>query len=395
MPLPVERTLEAVHADDVAELRRIARETGFGATLLRRLAWPLLLAEQLMATIDAPHRQPGNDYERQVRLDINRSFGKLYQGSNDDDDGDGKDDAKSLQTKRRAQLSTIIHDVLNSYPQLNYYQGFHDICSVLLLVLEQRVAQTCAKTLSIFFIRDAMHQTLEPVMSQMLILLPLIKSENRPLYDKFERCQLQPYFCLSWIITWFSHDLDDFDLVCRLFDFLVASNPIMPVYISAAVVLAQENEVMELDDEFAMLHAHLSTCIPAAITHDTIETVLKQAHALYTKYPVANIELLTGWKFRPEAAFNTFDDDFSPPFHTDDIADAIERLPTYLSAPGEPTPPPYAFKPLPLARRLRAPSSPLRQPRVWVATAVAVAVLSVAVNALSVYVAEMALGVRQ
>lgn len=44
-----------------------------------------------------------------------------------------------------------------------------------------------------------------------------------------------PYYALSWILTWFSHDLESLDKIARLFDLFVASSPLMPVYAASAV----------------------------------------------------------------------------------------------------------------------------------------------------------------
>lgn len=44
-----------------------------------------------------------------------------------------------------------------------------------------------------------------------------------------------PYFALSWILTWFSHDFEDYDKVVRLFDLFIASHAVMPVYVASAV----------------------------------------------------------------------------------------------------------------------------------------------------------------
>ena len=50
-----------------------------------------------------------------------------------------------------------------------------------------------------------------------------------------DRSEVTPFFALSWVITWFSHDIDDFTTVERIFDFFLTSNPVMPLYFSAAV----------------------------------------------------------------------------------------------------------------------------------------------------------------
>lgn len=46
-----------------------------------------------------------------------------------------------------------------------------------------------------------------------------------------------PFFALSWVLTWFSHDLESVAVVARLFDFLVAHSPVMVCYLVVAVRL--------------------------------------------------------------------------------------------------------------------------------------------------------------
>ena len=47
--------------------------------------------------------------------------------------------------------------------------------------------------------------------------------------------QVPPFFALSWVLTWFSHDIVRYHHVTRIFDFLLASHPLMVVYLSCAV----------------------------------------------------------------------------------------------------------------------------------------------------------------
>lgn len=44
-----------------------------------------------------------------------------------------------------------------------------------------------------------------------------------------------PFFSLSWILTLMSHDLDSIAVVSRLFDFLLAFNPVIISYLGVAV----------------------------------------------------------------------------------------------------------------------------------------------------------------
>lgn len=49
------------------------------------------------------------------------------------------------------------------------------------------------------------------------------------------RAEVGTVFALSWLITWYGHVLTDFHHTLRLFDFFLASHPLMPVYFAAAV----------------------------------------------------------------------------------------------------------------------------------------------------------------
>ncbi|CAN0520997.1 unnamed protein product, partial [Scytosiphon promiscuus] len=51
----------------------------------------------------------------------------------------------------------------------------------------------------------------------------------------FDFVQVEPYYCMSWVLTWFSHDLQDLSMVARLYDVLLGAHPTLILYISAAV----------------------------------------------------------------------------------------------------------------------------------------------------------------
>ena len=46
---------------------------------------------------------------------------------------------------------------------------------------------------------------------------------------------MQPHFAIGWVLTWFAHDVDNWDAVYRIYDSCLASHPIFSVYLSAAV----------------------------------------------------------------------------------------------------------------------------------------------------------------
>jgi hypothetical protein len=42
-------------------------------------------------------------------------------------------------------------------------------------------------------------------------------------------------FALPWFITWYSHVLDNLDIILRLYDLFIVSHYLMPIYVAAEV----------------------------------------------------------------------------------------------------------------------------------------------------------------
>ena len=173
--------------------------------------------------------------------------------------------------------------------RLRYYQGYHDVASIILAVLggvevggngmtktttptpplprvesagstatdssssdggvpsrqdEQQQVYNAASSMGLTLacrvllqlshshLRDAMRPNFAQLQSALkLIIMPLTATFDPQLHAHLHDCEMEPYFCLSWVITWFSHDVRDTALVKRLFDFFIVSHPLMVVYI--------------------------------------------------------------------------------------------------------------------------------------------------------------------
>ncbi len=183
-------------------------------------------------------------------------------------------------------------DGLNLTEKLRYYQGYHDVSCILLSALggETRsppkqismdssnvksIHEKAIKTaqamgldlptevlvqLSHSHFRDMMKSNFENLTKVLkLVVMPLLAALDYEVYQHLVDCDMEPYFCLSWIITWFSHDVRDTDLVKRLFDFFIASHPLMSIYVSVAMILHPYNrmEVLDADCDFACVHKAL------------------------------------------------------------------------------------------------------------------------------------------
>ncbi|KAJ1669545.1 GTPase-activating protein gyp8, partial [Spiromyces aspiralis] len=75
-----------------------------------------------------------------------------------------------------------------------------------------------------------MGDSLEPIRLQLAFMYTIIKEEEPEIYMALERLGIPPFFAISWILSWFAHDLSDLQDMGRLYDFLIASNPLAPIY---------------------------------------------------------------------------------------------------------------------------------------------------------------------
>ena len=54
------------------------------------------------------------------------------------------------------------------------------------------------------------------------------------------------HFAVSWLLTWFAHSLDSLEDVSRLFDAFLGSDPLMPLYVGAAAIVADRDALLSL-----------------------------------------------------------------------------------------------------------------------------------------------------
>ncbi len=165
-------------------------------------------------------------YTGQVRKDIDRSLFTF-------DISQYPTDA-ARQADRDA-LERIVNAVMCKHPTLHYVQGYHDVCSVFFLVGKEKLGFQMAEAASLAHFRETLRPSLEVVLYAVGLLYPLLRLCDAPVHALLIHAEVPPFFALSWFLTWFAHDLTRFAHVCRIFDFFLASHPLMPVYMSAAV----------------------------------------------------------------------------------------------------------------------------------------------------------------
>lgn len=193
--------------------------------------------------------------------------------------------------RRKQDLSHVILDVLRRHPALCYFQGYHDIVQVFLLVLGPEHAPAAVARLSLLRIRDFMLSSLEPALAQLELLRPILRAADPILYDHLPKSQ--PSFALAGTITMFAHNIQDYKDITRLFDFFLARHAVMPIYLFAAVVLSKRDELLEIDSEDEDILYVMLSKLP-----DPFDVEFHIAHTveLYERLPPASLDSWEWWR---------------------------------------------------------------------------------------------------
>lgn len=128
-------------------------------------------------------------------------------------------------------ILTHVHDLMTIAEQ-----GFHDVVSIFLLVLEEdHLAFALSEAMSLRHLSDYMNRDFDVVSQSMRLVLVLVRAADEELHAFLKRARVEPFFATSWLITWFAHDVKSVDEVARIYDALLASHPMMCFYLCAAV----------------------------------------------------------------------------------------------------------------------------------------------------------------
>ncbi|SMR62729.1 unnamed protein product [Zymoseptoria tritici ST99CH_3D1] len=270
---------EACRKHDLDVLAELASTNGgLVDDQVRRIAWPLLLGcdssrhgWNVEWDVLPVHRD-----EEQVELDVHRSF--VYYPENESD---------TRMTARKRELSNVITAVLRQHPILCYFQGYHDIIQVLLLVLGAEAAGPAAVRLSLLRIRDFMLPTLTGAEAHLHLLPAILYNADEELYRHLSGAtKPTPFFALAATLTLYAHDIEEYGDIARLFDYLLASEAAVPVYLFATIVLSRKTELLKIDhDEPEMLHSILSK-LPKPLN---LESLIQSTRSLFTSHPPSRL----------------------------------------------------------------------------------------------------------
>ncbi|EEP81685.1 conserved hypothetical protein [Uncinocarpus reesii 1704] len=278
---------------------------------LRKLAWPILLGcDQTSPAQDSSALDdlPRHGDEDQVRLDVNRAF--IYYPNCEAVDrslkhinmlicyNPGQTD-NHLQAKKE-DLFTLIISILRRRPRLCYFQGYHDIAQVLLLVLGPKASVPAVERISLFRIRDYMLPSLSPAVKHLQLLPALLHCADLKLYQHLSGTQ--PFFALAATLTLYAHDIQEYSDIARLYDFILSHEPVVSIYLFGSIILSRKQELLEIPvDEPEMIHFTLSK-LPQPLD---LEILISSAMDLYKSYPPESLPFRVWRNISPNSVLKT------------------------------------------------------------------------------------------
>ena len=158
------------------------------------------------------------------------------------------------------------------------------------------------------------------VLYQSTVAVSIIKMFFLLIGFNLYRAGVLPYYCLSWVITWCSHDLDDLEKITRLFDLFLCSNPFMPVYFAAAVVLSRKKQILALENDISVIHSFL-TKLPKDLD---VESLCHTACELEEKYSSFELQCQSAIALDEISAINRYEKDWLSIQTQKDLDDLLE-----------------------------------------------------------------------
>jgi len=174
---------------------------GFLTNTVRCVAWPALCGigyNVPMEYLRTERPEKHNEYAQMIR-DVDRSLWAYC-----------KDDEKLLQSKRKSLLR-IMNAILLDHPELNYYQGFHDVCSVCLMVCGEERGGSVAEYIAMHHLKHNMRCAFDVTELTLQLIFPLLSRVDPELHRHIMEAELYPQFAISWHITWLAHNIESLE----------------------------------------------------------------------------------------------------------------------------------------------------------------------------------------
>ncbi|KNC53227.1 TBC1 domain family member 20 [Thecamonas trahens ATCC 50062] len=333
--------------DGLWRLRHAALSGGLTTSAIRLRAWPILLStyvhssEVAAQTAAAARRGVGAGIgigaelrdEQQVAKDVARC---LWEAN-------GRVLGDHERESKRAALTDVLLTAIAALGEdkVYYYQGLHDVGAGLVVGLPETRKSTmtgmtpaCAAMVALLSARLAPYctQGLEVTLAAMDKVMELVGAAAPALHAYLTNAGVPAVFCMPWLLSLFAHNIDDSEVVFRLWDACFATHPAFVLYLAATLVIDAEDELMALGDDMASLHHRLSHLLAdGRLSQASVDGVILRALQLAHAFPPR--ELLADTDTFPHA-FTAWPERWagSPPAHLTELGALQAEMPPPLRA---------------------------------------------------------------
>lgn len=178
-----------------------------------------------------------NCQPRVICVDVKRSLWSLYPDA-------------EIRSDRRKRLVQILISVLKKNVERHYYQGLHELIGFVMYVMEGAAQATvialCERLLQVHW-RSFSDKGLGQSQSMLYAVHAIVAREDVELASSLELCGVAPesHYAVSWVITWYTHVCGDYDVLARIFDFLIAQkNENAVIFFTTALLLREKARIM-------------------------------------------------------------------------------------------------------------------------------------------------------
>ena len=103
-------------------------------------------------------------------------------------------------------------------------------------------------------------------------------------------------------LTLYAHDIQEYSDIARLFDFILAHEPVMAIYTFAAIIISRRSELLDIPvDEPEMLHFTLSK-LPQPLD---LEELISSTLGLFQRHPPEQLPQFVWWKISSNSVLKT------------------------------------------------------------------------------------------
>lgn len=285
----------------------------------------------LLNDLDLNDLPPHKD-EDQVKLDIQRSFTVLSQMQSyhqlQNESFTAIFSNSDIDLLKKSLLNIIIK-ILRKYPCLNYYQGYHDIASIILIVCyeqngeanpskNEELAFKLLEKLTVFHLRDYMITDINLSINHLKLIPSLLEVTDTDLFELIKQSSnsyimssgfhydYNFYQGLSSILTFYSHDLNNLHQLLIIWDFILSYNSvIVNVYLYVALLKFHKEDIFNqlnidpsdlLDSEGADIDIDLVHTLVSpnnlfkSMTDSDLNQILNNTRTLIESYLISDIE---------------------------------------------------------------------------------------------------------